>query len=116
MKAYGKKARARVEERQAENVEYVEMLDLCVLHAYRRLVGAGAKRLEDFMLEIAKVHIDYEHGYFQRNDRATMGARGDVLAMKRHFSERGIDYDAMCERVGKRAREYEITKYGGIGT
>jgi hypothetical protein len=115
VKALSKKARARVEEKQAENVEYVEMLDLCVLHAYRRLVGAGRKRLEDFMLEVAKVHIDYEHGYFQKNDRATIGARGDVLAMKRHFSEHGIDYDAMCERVGKKAHDYELRTYGRMG-
>ena len=115
MKALSKKARARVEEKQAENVEYVEMLDLCVLHAYRRLRKAGAKGLEDFMLEVAKVHIDYEHRYFQRNDRETLGARGDVLAMNRHFMESGIDYDSMCERVGKRAQEYEIKTYGRIG-
>lgn len=115
MKAYSKKAAARIKERKDENEERIEMLDLCVLHAYRRLQGAGNKRLEDFMTEIAKVHIDYKHGYFQSNDRATLGARGDVLAMKRHLAERGIDYDRMVENASKRADQYELEKYGRIG-
>ena len=115
MKAYSKKAAVRIKERKDENEERIEMLDLCVLHAYRRLQGAGNKRLEDFMTEIAKVHIDYKHGYFQSNDRATLGARGDVLAMKRHLAERGIDYDRMVENASRRAAQYELEKYGRTG-
>lgn len=115
MKALSKKSRRRQDERWAENVEYIEMLDLCVLHAARRMYGLGAKRLEDFMVEIACVHIDYEHMYYQADDRRTLGARCDVIAMKRHFMEHGIDYDAMCERAGERAKQYEMEKYGRIG-
>ena len=115
MKAYGKKAEKRLRDRKDETYERIEMLDLCVLHAYRRLQKAGGKRLEDFMTEIAKVHIDYKHGYYQSNDRSTIGVRGDVLAMKRHLAEHGIDYDKMCEAAYKRAEQYELEKYGRIG-
>ena len=115
MKAYGKKAEKRLRDRKDETYERIEMLDLCVLHAYRRLQKAGGKRLEDFMTEIAKVHIDYKHGYFQSDDRKTLGARGDVLAMRRHLAEHGIDYDKMCEAAYKRAEQYELQKYGRIG-
>lgn len=115
MKAYTKKAAARIKAKKSEDEERIEMLDLCVIHAYRRLQKAGNKRIEDFMTEIAKVHIDYKHGYFQSNDRATIGARGDVLAMKRHLAERGIDYDKLVENAYKRADQYELEKYGRIG-
>ena len=67
------------------------------------------------MTEVATVHIDYEHGYFQKDDRKTLGARGDVLAMKKHLAQQGIDYDAMVQRAARRAQAYEIEKYGGIG-
>ena len=114
MKAYNKKAEKRLRDRKDEMYERIEMLDLCVLLAYRRLHGAGKKRLPDFMTEIAKVHIDYKHGYWQSNDRSTIGARGDVLAMKRHLAECGMDYDEMCEIAYKRAEQYELEKYGRI--
>lgn len=115
MKAYSKKAEKRLRDRKDETYERIEMLDLCVLHAYRRLQKAGKKRTEDFMVEIAKVHIDYKHNYFQSNDRATIGTRGDVIAMKRHLAEHGMDYDQMCENAYKRAEQYELEKYGRIG-
>lgn len=115
MKAYSKKAAARIKAKKSEDEERIEMLDLCVLHAYRRREKAGGKRMEDFMVEIAKVHIDYKHNYFQSNDRTTIGTRGDVLAMKRHLAEHGIDYDQMCENAYKRAEQYELEKYGRIG-
>jgi hypothetical protein len=86
--------------------------NLLELHDVR---GYGRKRLHDHLLGVAKRQIDNEHKYCNADDNKTLGARCDVLAMKRRLKEIGFDYDRECDLILAEAIAYERKKYGGVG-
>ena len=115
MKAYGKKAKVRAitKDLHDQMSEYVQMLDLNNLLELHEKRGFGAKRLYEHMYGIAKRHIDNEYRYMGKDDKETLGVRGDVLVMKQRLAEIGFDYDKSCEEILQKILEYEKTTYGG---
>lgn len=115
MKAYGKKAQLRsiTKDLHDQMSEYVQMLDLNNLLELHEKRGFGAKRLYEHMYGIAKRHIDNEYRYMGKDDKETLGVRGDVLVMKQRLAEIGFDYDAACEEILQKILEYEKNTYGG---
>jgi len=65
------------------------------------------------MYGIARRHIDNEYRYMGKDDKETLGVRGDVLVMKQRLAEIGFDYDRACEEILQKILEYEKTTYGG---
>lgn len=115
MKAYSKKAqkRAIAEDIRSQIGDYIEMLDLNNLLELHETRGFGRQRLREHLYGIAKRHIDNEHRYLGKDDRDTLGGRGDVIAMKVRLAEIGFDYDRETAEILKEIREYEKNTYGG---
>ena len=114
MKAYRKKAQMRsiAMDLHDQMSEYVQMLDLNNLLELHEKRGFGAKRLYEHMYGIAKRHIDNEYHYMGKDDKETLGVRGDVLVMKQRLSEIGFDDDAACEEILQKILEDEKTTDG----
>lgn len=115
MKAYGKKAKQRrmVNEINRELEDYIEMLDLNNLIELHETRGFGKKRLYEHLYGMAKRHVDNEHKYLCRDDKETLGIRGDSLVLKKRLMEAGFDYDAACDQILRDIMKYEKETYGG---
>ena len=101
MKSYGQAAKRRqIKLAVRDEVEvFTEHFDLCVLYTLKREFGFGAERLKRFYDSFVSLYSELKRRYYDKDDMAIFGERGDTYELRKALLAAGYDYDTEVKRL-----------------